>query len=268
MAHGGGHGGGGGGAHAAGGGAHVAVGGGGVGGGGGVHIAEGGAHIPEGGGVRIAEGGGAPAASHAELHTAREGPHYEGPPISVGVGAPLGPGIHVGVGVGFNPHPEFVVGEHRDFRRCTYGPTFGVVRRCSLRLAIGRRAILPLAFGVSLAEVMIIYDARLGTYRCAEAFDPPPCAFNGHVIVTLPEYTEITFQDPTTMQTRIYYADSYCSVCGQHFFIESTGFSNTIVAPVAVVAPMPVVAPMEVVAPMPVVATTVYPANNNSCYCC
>jgi len=148
------------------------------------------------------------------------GPHYEGPPMRVGIGAPL-VDFRVGVGVGYNPHPEFIVGENREFRRATFNPTFGVIRRGPLQLGIGRRVILPLAIGVPLAEVMIIYDPRIGAYRCAEAFDPPPCAFDRHVIVALPEYTEITFQDPATMQTRIYYADSYCRVCGQHFFMES-----------------------------------------------
>jgi len=183
-----------------------------------------------------------------ELHMA---PHFEGPHVGVGVGVALAPGFQIGVGVGFNPHPGFVIGPNRTFRRCTYGGNFGLIRRCPLRLAIGRRVVLPLTFGMPLTDIMIIYDPRIGTYRCAEEFDIAPCAFNQHIILQLKEYTEITFQDPMTMQTRIYYADSYCSVCGQHFFIEQ----ETVVA-----GPM--------VTPVVAVNTPVVVENTGGCNCC
>jgi len=146
--------------------------------------------------------------------------HYEGPAFRIGVGAKLPIGFHMGIGIGFNPYPGFELHANRPFRRCVFGPNYGLIRHCPLTLGIGRRVVLPLNFGMPLTDIMIIYDARLGSYRCADDLDIAPCAFNQHVILQLPEYTEFTFQDPVTLQTRVYFADSYCSICGQHFFID------------------------------------------------
>jgi len=154
---------------------------------------------------------------------------------------------------------------NRVFRRCTYGMGYGIIRRIALARAITRRAIVPLAFATALTDVMIIYDPRINTYRLAEDFDHEPCPFERHTIVQLPDYTEITFQDPSTNQIRVLYADSYCSTCGQHFFIESssttTTFTPGITTTTTVIntAPIPHLNPVPPVYYPPPVATPGFP---------
>jgi len=150
-------------------------------------------------------------------------------------------------------HEEFRAAEHimhreihtaRMLRRCTFIPTYHILRRALLVRPIGRRVIVPLAFATPLTEIMIIYDAPRGIFRLANDLDPAPCLQN-HDIVVLPEYVETTFQDPVTRQIRLYYADSYCRICGQYFFIESTA------PPPVVTAPPPVVTAPVVTGPPP-----------------
>jgi len=119
---------------------------------------------------------------------------------------------------GLEAYPNFYEG--RMFRRCTFFPAYNILRRAALIRPIGSRVCVSLAYATALTEVMIIYDANIGIFRLAHDLDPPPC-MNAHVVVELPQYVEMAFQDPyNPAQVRMYYADSYCSSCGQYFFIQ------------------------------------------------
>jgi len=212
-------------------------------GGGGEHHGGGEAHFGGGGEAHFGGGGEAHFGGGGEHHggvpggfggEARFGggePHFGGGPNFVRPGVNIGVNVGVVGGVGFHAgfregiiHNEFPgYGGPRVFRRCYVQPGYGLIRREMLVRAIARRAIINLAYATALTEVMIVYDPMIGTFRCASDLDPPPCMGN-HAIVQLPEYVELTFRDPyNPMMARIYYADSYCSLCGQYFFIEPMG---------------------------------------------
>jgi len=179
---------------------------------------------------------------------------------------------HGNIGAAVTLHSEAVAIHNtrvanRILRRCTWGATHHIIRRIALQRAIARRVVIPLAFATSLTDVMIIYDAAHNGYRLADESDPAPCIFDRHAIIELPEYTEVCLQDPMNPgHNRILYADSYCRICGQHFFIEPptmpTVYSNPPPYPSAV-PPIPYnPPPLQQQAPMP--TPQYYPPNTTT----
>jgi hypothetical protein len=60
---------------------------------------------------------------------------------------------------------------------------------------------------------------RLFLLKADSSGDRPICAIGLHHVTSIPFLIEVTFYDSLGMTKSVLYADSYCPVCGQHFFI-------------------------------------------------
>jgi len=105
-------------------------------------------------------------------------------------------------------------------RSCTYSTSYPIIRYVPIEKPIARRCTIELYKHVPLYSVMVIYDSNMKLYRLATSNDRQPCAPEAHLINELADYTEISFHDTTDNAKSILIATSYCSTCGQHFFVQ------------------------------------------------
>jgi len=106
------------------------------------------------------------------------------------------------------------------FRVCTYSTNYPIIRYVPIEKPIARRCTIELYKHIPLYSVMVIYDSNMKLYRLATSNDRQACAPEAHLINELADYTEITFHDATDNANTILVGCSYCSTCGQHFFIQ------------------------------------------------
>jgi len=105
-------------------------------------------------------------------------------------------------------------------RSCTYSTSYPIIRSIAIEKPVVRKCTIELYKHVPLYSVMMIYDSNMKLYRLATVNDRQPCAPEAHAINELSDYTEVTFHDASDNTKSILIATSYCSTCGQHFFVQ------------------------------------------------
>jgi len=105
-------------------------------------------------------------------------------------------------------------------RCCSYSANYPIIRHVAIEKPIVRFTTINLYKHVPLYTVMVIYDSNSKLYRLATTNDRAPCVPETHLITDLADYTELTFHDTTDNSATVLVATSYCSTCGQHFFVQ------------------------------------------------